>query len=295
MSKRITSHSSAGIGDSAALVFSIAAGSGNHPDRHRRRRPRQGGPEPRDRGRQVANVHVDPDTTSALTPAARPRGSGQFRCAREEKRGAGWCSRFLGAKYGSRVFSNITLRDRAHDDRQGLPGRVPGGRPGCGPRRRLLSSPDDLKALYTQLVARRVQDVVHRGLRVGTPSWRRRHRRWEGGPDGGLLIGSLPGLWTATARAIETTTSGTSDAWRRWSGSVGLHLAEGLGAADRRRPGQGYGWRPGRSRRRRRADYHRDESVDTREGRRLDRAAGEACSRAALRASRDLLRARRRA
>ena len=142
MGKKITAII-AGIGLAALVIAAVAAIQIGTDDA-----TAQGGPN-RAAGTQVANVHVDPDTTSALTPAEAEG----LRFMREEEKLAQDVYTLLGAKYDSRVFSNISRSEAEHTATvKGFLDAFQVVDPAAGNAAGVYEN-DDLQALYAQLVA----------------------------------------------------------------------------------------------------------------------------------------------
>jgi len=142
LSKKITAII-AGIGLAALVIAAVAAIQIGTDDA-----TAQGGPN-RAAGTQVANVHVDPDTTSALTPAE----ADGLQFMREEEKLAQDVYTLLGAKYDSRVFSNISRSETEHTSTvKDFLDAFQVADPAAGNAAGTYEN-DDLQALYAQLAA----------------------------------------------------------------------------------------------------------------------------------------------
>ena len=158
MSKKISAII-AGIGLAALVIAAVAAIQIGTDDA-----TAQGGSNPAT-GSKAETVHVDPDTATALT-AEEAAG---LQYMREEEKLAQEVYALLGAKYGSRVFTNIARSEAQHTatvkallDAFGVADPAAGRAAGS-------YADDELQALYTQLVAqgeKSLNDAINVGIAI---------------------------------------------------------------------------------------------------------------------------------
>lgn len=158
MSKKITAII-AGIGLAALVIAAVAAIQIGTDDA-----TAQGGPYGA-AGSQAATVHVDPDTATALT-AEEAAG---LQYMREEEKLAQDVYALLGAKYGSRIFTNIARSETQHAATvKALLDAFRVADPAEG-RAAGTYADDELQALYGQLVAQggeSLDDAINVGIAI---------------------------------------------------------------------------------------------------------------------------------
>jgi hypothetical protein len=149
----------AGIGLAALAIAAVAAIQIGTDDA-----TAQGGPN-RSGGTQVASVHVDPDTATALTAEE----AADLQYMREEEKLAQDVYTLLGAKYGSRVFTNIARSEAQHTATvQELLDAFKVADPAAG-RPAGSYADDELQALYATLVAqggKSLTDAINVGIAI---------------------------------------------------------------------------------------------------------------------------------
>ena len=220
MSKKFTAIV-AGLGLAALVVAAVAAihiGTSEATA--------QGGPANRGEGAVAAAVHVDPDTSTQRT-ADEIAG---LQYMREEEKLAQDVYQLLGAKYDSRVFTNIARSENQHTDTvkaflDAFEAADPAADRAAGGYEN-----DELQALYAQLVAQgeeSLTDAINVGIAIEERDIADLKARITGTDRA-----DLKAMYENLLRASENHLSAFS---RQLDGSAGTAAGQGYGQ------GQGYG------------------------------------------------------